>query len=68
MKMVYKSGKWIVTFGETVLVCDIAQTDDKFIVSFITNGKKISLHTRNLDKTFRVLEGIYARNSRTRHY
>lgn len=68
MKMAFKSGKWIVTFGEVVLVCDIDQNDDRFVVSFNANGKKISLHTRNLDKTFRVLEGIYARNSNIRHY
>ena len=68
MKMVFKSGKWIVTFGKAVLVCDIKQTDDRFVVSFNANGKKISLHTRNLDKIFRVLEGVYTRNSSVRNY
>lgn len=68
MKIVFKRGKWFVAFSEAVLVCDINQVDDKFIVSFDTNGKRISLHTRNLDETFRVLEGIYDRNSCARHY
>ena len=68
MKMAFKSGKWIVSFREATLVCDIAQQNDRFIVAFDTCNKRVSLHTTNLDGIFKVLEKIYDRNSRTRHY
>lgn len=68
MKMAFKRGKWFVAFKETVLVCDINQVEDRFIVSFDTNGKRITLHTKNLDETFKILEGIYDRNSLIKYY
>ncbi len=35
MRIVFKRGKWFVAFSEAVLVCDINQVDDKFIVPLI---------------------------------
>lgn len=68
MKIAFKKGKWFVAFKETVLVCDIKQSEEKYLVSFETNGKRITLHTKNLDDTFKVLEGIYDRNTDVEYY
>jgi len=68
MKIAFKKGKWFVAFKETVLVCDIEQSEEKYLVSFETNGKRITLHTKNLDDTFKVLEGIYDRNTDVEYY
>ena len=68
MKIAFKNGKWFGAFKETVLVCDINQSDEKYLVSFEANGKRITLHTKNLDETFKILEGIYDRNTNVKYY
>lgn len=68
MRIAFKKGKWFVAFKETVLVCDINHVGDRYIVSYESKCKRVTLHTRNLDETFKVLEGIYDRNSMAKGY
>ncbi len=61
MKVTVRKGQWFISFKETVLICDISKVEDEFLISFESKAKRVTLHTRNLDKTFQTLEEIYDR-------
>lgn len=59
MKIFIKNKKWETHFKNVKLVCDVNWKEDICKINFLYRGKKISITSNNLDKTFKYLENIF---------
>lgn len=59
MRILVKNKKWIISFANTKLVCDVYSKDEGYNIEFPYERKNVKIKTSDLDQTFKFLEKMF---------